>query len=203
MSVAIPSSSNVAMPPQILMRRWTVEEYHKMIQAGVFAHDEKFELLGGWIVPKMSRNPPHDASLDQAHEEVRKRLPTGWRVRVQSAITTPDSEPEPDLAIVRGEARTYSSRHPCPADIALIIEIADSSLLEDHRDKARIYARAAIAVYWIINLVDSQVEVHTRPSGPGTIPAYPGCRVFSVGEMVPFQIDGIELETIPVRDLLS
>src|SRR5689334_16606792 len=100
MSIATQTPSNVAVPPPILMRRWTVDEYHTMIRAGVFAHDERFELLEGWIVPKMSRNPPHDASMDQTHEEVRSRLPNGWRIRVQSAITTSDSEPEPDLAIV-------------------------------------------------------------------------------------------------------
>jgi Uma2 family endonuclease len=173
-----------------------------MIQAGVFAHDERFELLEGWVVAKMSRNPPHDASMDLAREELAKRLPPGWRIRVQSAITTAESEPDPDLAIVPGTARTYVTRHPAPADVALLVEIAESSLPEDRRDKGRIYARAGIAVYWIINLVDLQVEVYTDPTGPSNAPQYGKRTDYVVGQSVPLNIAGESLEPVPVKDLL-
>src|SRR5207244_13321222 len=104
MSVAIPSSPLAAQPPPRFMRRFTVDEYHRMIQNGVFADDDRFELLEGWIVAKMSKNPPHEVAVDKSHEAIRSCLPAGWRVRSQSAITTNDSEPEPDLAVVRGPA---------------------------------------------------------------------------------------------------
>ena len=191
MSIATPPSSSIAVPPPILMRRWTVDEYHLMIQAGVFARDERFELLEGWIVPKMSRNPPHDAAMDLTREQLERRLPKGWRIRIQSAITTRDSEPEPDLAIVRGTARDYATRHPGSADIALIVEVAESSLLQDRREKAHVYARAGIAVYWIVNLVESQVEVYTGSIGTAaTSNHYPQPRNYSLTEAVPFTIEG-------------
>jgi Uma2 family endonuclease len=173
-----------------------------MIQAGVFARDNRFELLEGWIVPKMSRNPPHDASMELARGEVSHRLPQGWHVRQQSAITLEDSEPEPDLALVEGTARRYSARHPEPADIQLIIEVADSSLMEDKRRKMRLYARAGIHEYWIINLVASQVEVHTDPTGPSGVPEYHARREFKIDESVPLIIGGQVLAPIPVKDLL-
>lgn len=201
MSIA-PPSSNVAVPPPVLMRRWTVDEYHQMIDAGVFARDEKFELLEGWIIPKISRNPPHDVALDKSQEVLRKSIPADWRVRIQSAITTTDSEPEPDLAIVRGPANRYINGHPESRDIALIVEVAESSLPEDRRDKSRIYARAGIAVYWIVNLVDSQVEVYSNPSGEVSTPAYASRDEYSANDSVPLVIAGQSIASIPVRELL-
>lgn len=202
MTIATTPSRNIAMAPPIPMRTWTVEEYHRLIQSGVFAKDGRFELLEGWIVPKISRNPPHDAAMDQTQDQLRPHLPTGWRMRMQSAITTADSEPEPDIAVVRGTARDYSASHPVPADIAMIIEIAESSLTEDRRDKARIYSRAGIAVYWIVNLVDSQLEIYTDPTGPSPTPAYRKREDFSAGQSAPLIINGQRIADVPVRDLL-
>lgn len=202
MSMAPVQPRNVDVPPPILMKRWTVDEYHQMIQAGVFARDNRFELLEGWIVPKMSRNPPHDASLQMTHDEFVRRVPEPGSIRQQSAITLEDSEPEPDLAIVNPPARNYVARHPAPADIQLIVEIADSSLLDDKRRKLRLYARAAIREYWIVNLVASQVEVYTDPTGPSGAPGYQNSREYKVGESVPVTIIGRPLAQIPVKDLL-
>src|SRR5205823_2588074 len=99
-------------------------------------------------------------------------LPPDWSLRIQSAITLSDSEPEPDLAVVRGDERRYAAHHPRPADVGLLIEVADSTLLGDRADKGRIYARAGIAIYWIVNLIDRQVEVYSAPSGSGDSSAY-------------------------------
>jgi Uma2 family endonuclease len=205
MTIAACSSSpspQVAVPPPVLMRRWTVEEYHTMIQAGVFAQDEKFELLEGWVIPKMSGNPPHDVALDKSQEALRERIPRGWRLRIQSAIMTSDSEPEPDLALVIGPADRYLAHHPVSTDIALIVEIAESSLLQDRRDKCRIYARAGISTYWIVNLVDARVEVYTDPSGATAAPAYGSRRDYSTAESVPLIVADQAPAPIPVRDLL-
>lgn len=99
-----PSLDSSERPPGPV-RRFTVEEYHKLIDSGLFPEDEPFELLEGWVVPKMARKPPHGVAIDLLSEVIRDRLPGGWRVRIQSAITTADSEPEPDVAVVRGQAR--------------------------------------------------------------------------------------------------
>src|SRR5438270_1483781 len=153
-----------AIVPPLPVRRFTVEEYHQMIQAGVLGEDDDVELLEGWIVPKMPRNPPHDTMISIVMDDVlTRRLPGGYHCRGQSAITTAESEPEPDIAVVRGPKRDYLTRHPGPVDMVLVVEVSDSSLPRDRTIKVRIYAAAAVPVYWIINLVDQQVEVYTDP----------------------------------------
>jgi Uma2 family endonuclease len=202
MSLAVPASPLAARPPALFLRRFSVEEYHRMIQAGVFAHDDRFELLEGWIVAKMSRNPPHDVALDKSQDAIRQRLPNGWRLRIQSAITTADSEPEPDLAVVRGPAERYMSAHPMAPDIALVVEVAESSLSEDRTDKARIYARAGIGDYWIVNLIDSVIEVYADPTGDVPAPQYRDRDTFHAGQSIPMRIDGKQIASVPVNELL-
>jgi Uma2 family endonuclease len=137
-----------------------------------------------------------------ADEAFRIVLPSGWRLRNQSAIRTTDSVPEPDLAVVRGAARDYAQRHPGPADTAMVVEISDTSLRDDRKLKARIYARAGIAVYWIVNLVDSRIEVHTKPTGPDPAPSYRERAEYCDGDLVPVWIDGVEVGRIVARNLL-
>jgi len=114
----------------------------------------------------------------------------------------PDSEPEPDIAIVRGDDAAYEHRHPSPADIGVLIEVSDSTLAGDRADKSRIYARAKIACYWIVNLLDRQVEVYTQPSGPVAAPAYSQQATYRAGDAVPLVLDGATAATIAVQELL-
>jgi Uma2 family endonuclease len=183
-------------------RRFSVAEYHKLIDLGILTEDDNLELLEGYLIHKMSRNPPHDSTLQLLQETLPGLLPKGWCVRFQSAITLSDSEPEPDGAIVRGNARTYANRHPIPADVGLVIEVADSTLPIDRADKARIYARAGIVCYWIINLADRQVEVYTAPSGPTPSPSYGQRTDYRAGDQVPLVLDGVTVTTVAVPDLL-
>jgi Uma2 family endonuclease len=180
------------------LRRFSVREYHDMIRAGILDEDDNVELLDGYVVLKMARNPPHDTSLQRARKRLEALLPSGWDLRVQSAVTFPDSEPEPDVAIVRGDELTYAAHHPGPSDVGLLVEVSDSTLDRDRNDKAPIYARAGIAVYWIVNLVDRQVEVRTAPSGS----AYGQLQVFAPGASVPLVLDGATVGQVPVQDLL-
>src|SRR5262249_16346423 len=126
MSISTLPPAPVLQPPPYPIYKFSVDDYHRMIQAGILTEDDPVELLEGGIVPKRPRNPPHDGTIQIAVEVIRQRLPAGWQVRVQSAITTADSEPEPDLAVVRGDTRTYLARHPGPADIGLLIEVANT-----------------------------------------------------------------------------
>jgi Uma2 family endonuclease len=201
MSIATLSGWTDQAPP-FPVRRFTVPEYHQLIKAGFFAKNESYELLEGWIVPKMNRNPPHDVAIVLAGEVIRPMLPAGWHLRTQSAITTDDSEPEPDIAVVRGVARSYLANHPLPKDVGLLLESADASLLLDRTTKGRLYARARIPMYWIINLQDSRLEVYTDPSGPGPSPGYRQHRDYGPDEAVPLILDGQEVGHITVRDLL-
>ena len=179
-----------------------MDEYHQLIAQGFFASDERFELLEGYIVRKMPRDPVHDVAVELAQGAVAARLPAGWRVRVQCAMTTGDSEPEPDLVVVRGQPRDYLGRHPGPSDLALVIEIANTSVTEDRAWKGAVYAGAGVAVYWVVNLVDRRVEVYTDPSGPDTAPAYRRREDYGLGQSIPLIIDGADRGPVPVRDLL-
>ncbi len=190
-------------PPPFPIRRFTVDEYHRMISAGVLAEDDPVELLEGCVVPKMPHNPRHDATIDNVQETIRNKLPPGWRIRVQSAITTGDSEPEPDLVIVPGPAQRYKDRHPEARDNVIVIEVADSSLARDRADKGRLYARGGFPAYWIINLLDSKVEVYTQPSGPDANPAYRHRQDYELGDSVPLVLEGRQIALIPVQELLS
>jgi Putative restriction endonuclease len=203
MSTVSTSPPLPAILPPLPVRRFTVGEYHQMIHTGVLGEADDVELLEGWIVPKTARNPAHDAVVSIVLvDALPRRVPKGWFCRGQSAITTTDSEPQPDVALVRGSTRDYLARHPAPADMALVIEVANSSLARDRSDKARIYAAAAVPVYWTINLVDQQVEVYTDPTGPDAWPVYRVRQDFHAGDMVPFIVDGHDLGPIPAQELL-
>jgi Uma2 family endonuclease len=182
-------------------RRFSVAEYHRLIQIGILTEDDNLELLEGYLIHKMSRNPPHDSALVRALKRLTRVLPVGWEVRPQCAITLPDSEPEPDLAVVREDPTEYSTRHPGPGDIGLVIEVSESTLDGDREDKGRIYARAGLVCYWIINIPDRQVEEYTGPSGPTTSPAYASRRDHKIGDVVPLVLDGARVADVPVREL--
>ena len=188
--------------PTLPVRRFTVEEYGRMVETGVIAEGEDFELLEGWIVPKMTTNPSHAITVMLGHEALQAQTPAGWHVRNQSSTRTPDSVPEPDLAVVRGVIRDYGKRHPGPQDVALVVEVSDSSLAEDRGIKLRLYARAGYPIYWIINLVAMMVEVYTDPTGPDAAPTYRDRRDFGAEDAVPLVIEGHEVGRIAARDLL-
>ncbi|HEY7311695.1 MAG TPA: Uma2 family endonuclease [Gemmataceae bacterium] len=202
MSTILPPTLNPWLIPPVPVRRFTVDEYHRMMHNGILAAGDPCELLDGWIVPKMTRSPLHGLALGFAEDEIERRLPTGWFRRSQSAVTTTESEPEPDLAVVRGRRRDYNTQHPTPANTGLVVEIADSSLAQDRGVKGPLYARAAIPVYWIVNLVDRTLEVYTDPTGPDPAPGYRQRQDYLAGNLVPLVLDGIEIDRIAVADLL-
>jgi Uma2 family endonuclease len=183
-------------------RRWTLQEYHALAEMGLLTEDDNLELIEGYLVHKMTRKPPHDDVLADLLDWLVKHCPSGWRVRPQCAITLSDSEPEPDFAVVVDGPRRYRQRHPQPEDIGLVIEVSDSSLEIDRTDKARIYARAGLPVYWIVNLVDGQIEVYTTPSGTTQSPAYATRQNFRPGDEVPLILGGTEIARLPVASLL-
>jgi Uma2 family endonuclease len=140
-------------------------------------------------------------AVDLSQDEVSSRLPRDWRVRVQSAVTLAESEPEPDVAVVRGPARRYRKSHPGPRDIGMLIEVADSSLAEDRAITGPQYARAKVPMYWIVNLVERKVEVYSQPRG-GKSPGYAVRRDYASNEAVPLVLENRLLGHIPVEDLL-
>jgi Uma2 family endonuclease len=200
MTVSSPSNPDVGTYSPVI-HRFTVQEYHRMIEAGVLTEANSVELLEGIIVSKMTHNPPHDAAVDLVHTAISSVVPKAWRVRVQSAITLPDSEPEPDIAVVRSPARRYVRSHPRPQDIALLVEVAEATLVQDQVVRARLYARHGIPIYWIVNLVESKVEVCGNPR-VGRNPRFRSHKDFEIRDLVPLIIQGTTLAQIPVKDLL-
>jgi Uma2 family endonuclease len=166
-AVKINTESPVSAVPPLLrpLYRLSVEQYERMAEAGILKDKDRVELLEGFLVEKMTRNPPHNSAGDHAAELLRSILPPEWRVREQKAIRLSRSVPEPDVSVVEGPLSRYARRHPVPQDIALVIEIAQSSLKEDREYMGGVYAQARIPVYWIINLVERQIEVYSQPKG--------------------------------------
>jgi Uma2 family endonuclease len=160
--VSLSSIAAKSIPSEPIWRL-SVEQYHQMIQLGILTDDDPVELLEGWLVYKMPKNPTHRITTKLTRDALDQILPPGWYVDTQEAITLSDSEPEPDVVIVRGATQDYLDRHPTAQDIALVIEVADSTLERDRTSKKRLYARAGIPIYWIINLVDRAIEIYTQP----------------------------------------
>jgi Uma2 family endonuclease len=143
-------------------RHWTREEYERLVAEGFFQPDERLELVDGLIFEMSPQSPPHAVAIRLARRALERIVPEGFDVLVQMPLALDDdSEPEPDLAVVRGsDPRENLISHPTSA--VLVIEIADSSLRHD-RDKAALYARAGIPEYWIVNLKERCLEVLRDP----------------------------------------
>jgi Uma2 family endonuclease len=176
----------------------TVDEYERLAEADVL-NDPRVELLGGLLVKKMTQKPPHTWAVEGAHDQLGRALPGGWFIREEKPVRIPQfDEPEPDLAVVRGARDEYRDRHAGPADLALLVEIADATLAYDRGEKRAVYARARIPVYWVVNLVDRQVEVFSRPSARG----YRSSQIFKPGQEIPVVIAGSEVGRIRVASIL-
>ncbi|HJT75846.1 MAG TPA: Uma2 family endonuclease [Gemmataceae bacterium] len=203
-SIPRPALAPEALPaarPACSFHRFSVGQYHRMIAAGILTENDRVELLDGLIVAKMTHNPPHDAAVSLVNKALLRRLAEDWVVRVQSAVTLAGSEPEPDVAVVRGPERRYTRSHPRPKDVALLVEVAESTVETDREGKGRLYARARIPVYWLVNLPASRVEVYTQPRG-GRAPAFRQRQDYGREDQVPLLIAGEEVARVAVRDLL-
>jgi len=180
----------------------SVGQYHQMIDTGILTDDDPVELLEGWLVTKMSKKPPHRVTTQLIREAIAQLLPAGWFVDDQEPITTEESEPEPDVVVVRGQRRQYLDRHPSGQDVAVVVEVSDAMLQRDRTTKKRIYARASIVVYWVVNMPDQRVEVYTLPSGPAEHPDYRQRQDFQPSEMLPLMLDGAEVGRLLIQDVL-
>ena len=168
--------------------RLSLAQYHAMIAAGVLGEDNRVELLDGYLTARMSTNPPHAAAVYRCSEWLRGRTDREQTfVFTERPITLPPaSEPEPDVAAVVSRADFYTSSHPKPADVSLVVEVADDSLTKGRTVKQRIYAEAGILEYWIVNLRARQLERYTqpRPARPevGQLASYAEAEVVRAGE---------------------
>lgn len=144
------------------LAKWSVDEYHAMIKAGILS-DRHVELLAGHIVEMSPETPLHYTTAKRGAKYLETLLAGKADVRFNGPITLPDSEPEPDIAVVRLPETIYSTRHPRSEDIYWVIEVAKTSLKKDLETKTAIYANAGIQEYWVLDLLTQQATVFRNP----------------------------------------
>jgi len=175
----------------------TVDEYERLVNAGAL-DDPRIELIDGYLVRKMGKKPPHVWSADSLMDTLKSMVKGCW-CRKEAPIRIPEfDEPEPDASIVRGSRDDYRDRIPGAGDVLLLAEISENTLDRDRGEKRRAYARGKIPYYWIVNLVDRQVEVYSGPAYDD----YASVQIFRSGDGVPVLIDGVEIGRIGVASLL-
>lgn len=179
---------------------WTLDKYHLAIQNGTLTEDDKVELLYGKIVELMPIGSPHAECVSLLAEFFQYRFGRDYRYREEKPITlsTISSEPEPDLVVVIN--KKYGHGHPEPTDIHFIAEVSESSLSKDRSIKVELYAEANLAEYWIINLVNRQIEVHLHPEPTqklyGSVTHYKEADTFTS----PFAGEVVVAELLPDKD---
>jgi len=193
-------SANDWLPSPESLYRTNMEKYGAMVAPGVFTKRDRLELIKGFLLTKTSEYPTHAITSMLLSEAVRSLQPVGFHLRLDKRLRIPNrsSVPEPDLVLARGPIQGFLEAHPEPKDVALLVEVADSSLRDDRTIMAQIYAGGGVPVYWIVNLVDRQVEVQREPSAKG----YGQVEVFAAGSSIPVVIDGSEVGRIAVGDIL-
>jgi len=204
---AVPTAPRYGAPPAtasgLVPYRLTVRQFLKMIDAGVFREEDHVELLGGLLVDKMVKYPPHNVAVGSLAAALRGLLPAGWFVYEEKPIQLGRWwRPEPDVAVIRGQIKDYGQRDPTAAEIGIVAEVAGSSYSNDRGVKWRKYAAAQVAVYWIVNLPQRRIEVYSTPSGRGKSAGYRDVQIHGEDDEAPVVIDGRELGRTKVRDVL-
>jgi Uma2 family endonuclease len=199
MSPATLAATPAAAPISTELYRFNVDQYEGMTKAGILTADDRVELINGYVVTKMPNGPEHIWAVASVEELLRALIETTWCLRKEDPARIPTlNEPEPDLVIARGPRARYLTRHPEPGEIALIIEVSDTTYHRDRDEKYPAYAKGGIPVYWIVNLAKRQIEVYTDPGPEG----YRTRVDFVAGQSVPVVIDGQPIGALAVDDIL-
>jgi Uma2 family endonuclease len=177
------------------LTQWTVDDYHRMIEAGIL-NGRSVELLSGDIIEMSPESPTHRFVNNRGVKYLRSVLGKQAEVLEAHPITLADSEPEPDIAIVRYPDSLYLHRHPYPADVYWLIEIADSTLKKDLGLKKNLYARANIPEYWVIDLKGKNLTVFQNPLAEN----YQLTQTYQEGLIYPLAFPAIAID---VKNLLE
>jgi Uma2 family endonuclease len=184
-----------------------VRQFHRMMATGIFG-DQKVELVAGKIYP-MTDLPPHTLAVGRFHKALQPLLAEDqWTIREEKPVLIGRFwAPKPDIAVLRGNDENYAARHPRPRDVALLVEVSDTTYHRDRGLKWRRYAAAGIPVYMIVRLkgADTLIEVWTGPTGRGRTARYTEVVRYSAraGESVPIELDGREHGQVAVVDLIA
>lgn len=193
-----------ALSPTLTPYRFTVDQFLQTADMGIFLPEDRVELIEGQVIRMSPMGDSHEVATLLVVQALTAHLPPGWHVRSQASIRLSTSLPVPDVVVARGEIRDYSRRKPTPPDVGLLIEISDSTLADDRKVKGPLYASAGVVEYWILNLIDRQVEVHRRPqpAQEGIATSYADREVVDAKGSLKFSLDGQAVGLINVADLL-
>ena len=180
-----------------------LKRFERMVTAGVFADDQAVFLWEGRLVRKMTADHAHFITVSLLYQSLLAMLAPGWTVIQEQPVAIDEfSLPEPDLAIIRGSLRDYLKRRPNALDLGLLVEVADSSLPQDSQVKLRIYAQARLPYYWIVNIPERRIEAYESPMNQADRPGYAIRRDYRAGQRVPVILDGEQVGTIAVDEIL-
>jgi Uma2 family endonuclease len=178
-----------AIAMTLAITQWSIEDYHRMIDAGVL-EGRQVELLNGKIVDMPPEGTPHAHLSDEAADYLRELLRGRAKIREAKPITLSDnSEPQPDIAIVQPLGDEYFEHHPYPENIFWLIEFSDSSLSKDLETKSKIYAAAGINEYWVINLKQRKLIIFRSPTDEG----YEFKQTLNEGAIAPFAFQDVQI----------
>ena len=148
--------------------RFNVKDYYRMAETGVLRPDARVELLDGKIIDMSPIGPFHGGLVNRLTRLFNKLSNGRWLVSAQNPLRLDDhSEPEPDVMLLKPAADDYTSRHPQPADVFLLIEVSDTTLDYDREEKLPAYGRAGIPEVWIVDLNERTIEIYREPNFTG------------------------------------
>jgi Uma2 family endonuclease len=149
--------------PELELKRWTRKEYERLIEHGIFTREDRIELIDGVLIVAEPQSAYHYTAIGLVVRALTRAFGDGWTVRSQGPVALDDtSEPEPDVAVVRGDLLDYASAHP--SDPVLVVEVSLTSATLDRRFKSSLYARAGRREYWLLDLVSRTLEVRREPA---------------------------------------
>lgn len=185
------------MSAQLEPRRFNVTEYYQMAEAGILTPDDRVELIDGRVIKMSPIGSKHAACVKRLDDLLHQKFGSKG-ISVQSPVRLNDySEPEPDVALVKGRDDYYETQHPTPIDTLLIIEVADTTLLTDRNIKIPLYARAEVPEVWLVNLPAQTIEIFSNPCAG----AYLNCNEFGRGEIA--TSDTLRDFSLPVNEILG
>jgi hypothetical protein len=206
MSTATLSNTHESAPGEL--HKISLETFFEMIRLGLIQGPDRVVLLDGLMVNKLGRGLRHLLATRLIFLHLLASLAKGWTLLKEEPLSLPegpegDSAPEPDVMVLSGGVRDYDERLPAAGDVALIIEVADSTLVKDRAGLVR-YAWASLPEVWIVNLVNKTVELYTDPSGPADAPGYKECVVKGFGDKLAVQgRQGQILATVCINEIME
>ncbi|MFN6498249.1 MAG: Uma2 family endonuclease [Nostoc sp. DedQUE01] len=156
------------MTVQLLRRKFTVEQYQKMIESGILTQDDRVELIRGEIIDMSPIGTKHAACVKRLNKLLSQKLRDRVLIAIQDPVKLNDnSQPQPDVALLKPRDDFYATAHPQPQDIFLLVEVADSTIEYDREEKIPLYAEANIIEVWLVDIKEEIVEIYQQPTAAG------------------------------------